>query len=262
MNNITSNFNQIIEQARDSGAPAEKRRGILREYLQIKFLAKLYSRPAAGKLSFIGGTSLRILHGIDRFSEDLDFDNLGLSRRDLSGLVAGVGREFSRENIDVEVSAKLKEGITYHSLRFPKLLFDLKITTNPREKLMIKIDYSSQWKGQTTETALLAKFGFIEQIVTNPLSQIMAQKLAAYVGRDRTQPRDMYDIVWLYSRGARPDREFMKANRMDNIVERARQKFGAEGAGETVVRRLRPFLFDEKEIRKVKLLGEVLKQLE
>lgn len=261
MNNIVSNFDQIIGQARGGGAPAEKRRGILREYLQVKFLAGLYSRPAARKLSFIGGTSLRILHGIDRFSEDLDFDNLGLFRQDLSELVADVGEEFSRENIDVEVSAKLKEGITYHSLRFSKLLFDLKITTNPREKLMVKIDYSNQWKGQKTETVLLSKYGFIEQIITNPLSQIMVQKLAAYVTRARTQPRDMYDIVWLFSRGARPDREFMRDNRMTNMIELAKEKFAREGAAETVARRLRPFLFDEREIRKVKLLGEVLEKL-
>lgn len=261
MNNIVTNFNQIIEQARESGAAAEKKRGILREYLQVKFLAELYRRPAARKLSFIGGTCLRILRGIDRFSEDLDFDNLGLSRPELGRLITGAAQEFLRENIEVEVSAKLKEGITYHSLRFPKLLFDLKITTNPREKLMIKIDYSHQWKGQKPETALMAKYGFIEQVITNPLNQIMVQKLAAYVTRARTQPRDMYDIVWLFSRGARPDREFMKANRMTDIVNQAREKFGAEGAGEAVARRLRPFLFDEMEIRKVKLLGEVLKEL-
>lgn len=261
MNNIVSNFGQIIGQARESGAPAEKRRGILREYLQVKFLAGLYSRPAARKLSFIGGTCLRILHGIGRFSEDLDFDNLGLSRQDLSRMIVDVGEEFSRENIDVEVSAKLKEGITYHSLRFPNLLFDLKITTNPREKLMIKIDYSTQWKGQKMETALMAKYGFTEQIVTNPLSQIMVQKLAAYVTRARTQPRDMYDLVWLYSRGTRPDREFMRANRMTDVVERAKEKFSREGAAEATVRRLRPFLFNETEIRKVRLLEDVLKKL-
>ena len=262
MNNIASNFNQILEQAREGGAPAERRRGILREYLQVKFLAGLYSLGAAGKLSFIGGTSLRLLHGIDRFSEDLDFDNLGLSRPDLSNLIVDVSERFRRENIAVEVSAKLKEGISYHNLRFPKLLFDLKITTNPKEKLMIKIDYSNQWKGQKTETVLLSKYGFIEQIITNPLSQIMVQKLAAYVNRRQTQPRDMYDLVWLYSRGARPDREFMKANRMTDLVARAQAKFAKEGAGEAVIRRLRPFLFDDGEIRKIKLLGDTLKRLE
>ena len=127
---------------------------------------------------------------------------------------------------------------------------------------MIKIDYSNQWKGQKTETVLLSKYGFIEQIITNPLSQIMVQKLAAYVNRRQTQPRDMYDLVWLYSRGARPDREFMKANRMTDLVARAQAKFAKEGAGEAVIRRLRPFLFDEGEIRKIKLLGDTLKRLE
>ena len=121
MNNIAGNFNQILEQAKE------------------------------------GGTSLRILHGIDRFSENLDFDNLGLTRRELAELVRQTAGDFERENIEVEVSAKLKEGITYHSLRFPKLLFDLKITTNPKEKLMIKVDYSNQWRGQKTEAAPLSK---------------------------------------------------------------------------------------------------------
>lgn len=261
MNNIASNFNQIIEQAKAVGIPAEKKRGILREYLQIKFLTGLYSRPAAKKLSFIGGTSLRLLRGINRFSEDLDFDNLGLKQKELSELIAGVAREFKRENIEVEVSAKLQEGITYHELRFPKLLFDLKISTNPREKLMIKIDYSNQWKGQKPETVLLSKYGFIEQIVTNPLSQIMVQKLAAYVNRKRTQPRDIYDVVWLFARGIQPDKEFMKVNRMPSLIEKAQEKFNAEGVNLAMEQRLRPFLFNESETAKLRLFPEVLKKL-
>jgi predicted nucleotidyltransferase component of viral defense system len=262
MNNIVTNFDQILEQAAAGGVPPQKRRGILREYLQIKFLTGLYRRSEARKLSFVGGTALRILHGIGRFSQDLDFDNLGLARTDLSKLIANISEEFRRENIAVEVSAKLKPGIAYHSLRFPKLMFDLKISTNPKEKLMIKIDYSNQWKGQKTETMLVSKYGLIEQIITNPLPQIMVQKLAAYVNRKRTQPRDMFDLVWLFSQGTHPDREFMRINRMADLIKQAQEKFAAEGAGEAVIRRLRPFLFDEKEIRKVKLLGEVLKQLE
>lgn len=261
MNNIISNFDQIIEQARNDGMPEGKRRGILREYLQTKLLVHLYAKPRAKTLSFIGGTCLRIFHGINRFSEDLDFDNLGLPKSDLSRLLAEVTDEFNRENIEVELTAKLQEGMAYHQLRFPRLLFDLKMTTDPREKLMIKIDYSTQWRGQKPETALLSRYGLIERIITNPLSQIMVQKLAAYVTRPRTQPRDMFDIVWLWSRGVQPDKKFMKVNRVEDVVNRARKKFEAEGAGEIILRRLRPFLFDEKEIRKVKLLGEVLEKL-
>lgn len=261
MNNITSNFDQIIEQARGNGVPAEKKRGILREYLQIKFLTGLYARPLAKKLSFIGGTSLRLLHNINRFSEDLDFDNLGLEQGELSKLIAEVTQEFMRENIEVEVSAKLQEGITYHSLRFPKLLFDLKITTNPREKLMIKIDYSNQWMKQKPETFLLSKYGFIEQIITNPLSQIMVQKLAAYVNRRRTQPRDIYDVIWLFAQGVRPDKEFMKVNRVPDLIKKAQRKFAAEEVTPAMARRLKPFLFNESETNKLRLFAEVLKKL-
>lgn len=261
MNNIIANFEPILDQAEATGASRDKRRGVLREYLQTKFLAQLYAQSSAKHLSFIGGTSLRLLHGIDRFSEDLDFDNLGLSRDYLTRLLTNVTIAFQRENINVELTAKLREGITYHNLRFPRLLFDLQITTNPKEKLMIKIDYSTQWRGQTPTTVLLSKYGFIEQIITNPLSQIMVQKLAAYVTRARTQPRDMYDLVWLHSRGVRPDRKFMQANQVTNLVERAQAKFANEGANETIIRRLRPFLFNEREIRKIKLLGKVLDTL-
>jgi len=253
MNNIIANFGQILDQAEAAGIPRDKRRGILREYLQTKFLARLYAQPKAKHLSFIGDTALRILHGIDRFSENLDFDNLGLGRNDLTRLLAAITDEFKRENIDVELTA--------HNLRFPRLLFDLKITTNPKEKLMIKVDYSTNWQEQTTTTVLLSKYGLIEQIVTNPLSQIMVQKLAAYVNRAITQPRDMYDIIWLHSRGVRPDQAFMQANRVIDLIEQAQAKFATEGAGEAIIRRLRPFLFDEGEIRKIQLLGKVLDTL-
>jgi predicted nucleotidyltransferase component of viral defense system len=63
------------------GIPADKKRALIREYLQSKILYCLYEQKEANRLSFIGGTSLRILRGLDRFSEDLDFDNLGLSFR-------------------------------------------------------------------------------------------------------------------------------------------------------------------------------------
>ena len=47
---------------------------ILKEYLQLLILDYLSSTHHIRKLSFIGGTSLRLVKGIDRFSEDLDFE--------------------------------------------------------------------------------------------------------------------------------------------------------------------------------------------
>ena len=55
------------------------KRNMLREYLQFKILEIIFNSRLAPKLSFIGGTALRIVHENTRFSEDLDFDNFNHS---------------------------------------------------------------------------------------------------------------------------------------------------------------------------------------
>src|SRR5690554_5495458 len=47
---------------------------MLKEYIQLLILDFLSTTPFIKKIAFIGGTNLRLLKGIDRFSEDLDFD--------------------------------------------------------------------------------------------------------------------------------------------------------------------------------------------
>ena len=55
------------------------KRSLLREYLQYKILEIIFASEYATKLVFIGGTALRIVHDNSRFSEDVDFDNFGLT---------------------------------------------------------------------------------------------------------------------------------------------------------------------------------------
>ena len=54
-------------------------RAILREYLQYKILQAVFESKQASRLSFLGGTALRIIHRNTRFSEDNGLDNFGLS---------------------------------------------------------------------------------------------------------------------------------------------------------------------------------------
>ena len=54
-------------------------RYMLKEYLQLQILDHLATTSYISKVSFIGGTNLRLIQGIDRFSEDLDFDCKDLS---------------------------------------------------------------------------------------------------------------------------------------------------------------------------------------
>lgn len=261
MNNLTANFNQVLEFARQYGLPAEKKRGIVREYLQSLFLSRLYRQAAAKKLVFIGGTSLRLLRNLPRFSEDLDFDNLGLTDKQATELAGTAAAAIRLENINLELRTNLKPGKTYFELRFSGLLYDLKITTNPKEKLMIKVDYSRFWGGQQPETMLLNRYGFLEPVPTLPINQIIVQKMAAYVSRKQTQPRDIYDVVWLFSQGAKIDGRFLAKNKMTGLVKKALAKWQKEGTNQAMENRLRPFLFDEIETRKLELFGQVIKSL-
>jgi len=68
---------QIKEQYPEQLHGYEK--GILREYLQYKILQAIFESKQASKPSFLGGTALRIMYGNNRFSEDIDLDNFGLS---------------------------------------------------------------------------------------------------------------------------------------------------------------------------------------
>lgn len=260
MSSLKHLWPQVITMAKNSGLP-ERPRAILREYLQVKALNFIYSQVVANQLSFIGGTSLRLLFNLPRFSEDLDFDNLGLTDKQMIVLMNHVVTEFQQENIPLDFYQKITEGKTYFELRFPEVLKELNITTNPREKLMIKIDYSRIWKRQTTEIILLNRFGVIQNLLTNTLNQILVQKLSAYTGRKLTQPRDMYDIVWLYGQGARIDHSFIKANKQQDLFKKAKKRWAKEGVTTVMKRRLTPFLFKANEVRKLALFGEVLKKL-
>ncbi len=47
---------------------------LLKEYIQLLILDYLSDTKWTRKITFIGGTNLRLVKGIDRFSEDIDFD--------------------------------------------------------------------------------------------------------------------------------------------------------------------------------------------
>lgn len=243
--------------AKTYGTP-DKPRAILREYLQAKTLNYLYGQPGSEKLSFMGGTSLRLLRNLPRFSEDLDFDNLGINDTEITSLVKNVVTKLNAENIKCDLKTTAKDYKHYYELKFTTLLQDLDITTNPREKLMIKVDYSRSWSGQNIEHILLNRYGVLAQIPTNTIDQLLVQKMSAYVGRSTTQPRDIYDIVWLFSQGARLDEKFMKHNNVTDLVTRATDRLAKVGITRTMKAKLEPFVFGDDELEKMNLFGDVL----
>jgi predicted nucleotidyltransferase component of viral defense system len=261
MNNLASNFDQIIEMAQKAQAPIDKKRGIIREFLQVRVIEILYGLSSSKHLSFVGGTSLRLLRGIDRFSEDLDFDNLGLTSEQIKELFDLVVDRLLRENIKVELKFKQKGKRVFADLKFPEVLYETKISSNLKEKLMVKLDSAEVWRGQKPEVVRLNQYGYMAKVLTNPIDQLLVQKLSAYLNRAQVQPRDMYDVVWLYAQGARVDQEFLAENKLGDLVSEARAKYRKVGVKVSMERKLQVFLFEEQSVNKLKMFGEILDEL-
>ena len=263
MNNLITNFDQIIKFAQDYQLPLSKKRGILREYLQVKILDILYRQKNSSQLIFVGGTCLRLTRNLDRFSEDLDFDLSEIGFKEADCLIRQVFNQLKKENIALDFYRNQTKKRIYWEFRFKNLLFELKIGDDPGEKLMIKFDLEKSWRKHQKQVVLLNRYGFLVNVVTIPLSQLLVQKLAAYLERAQTQPRDIYDIVWLISQGAKIDKQFAKDNRLSlDLVSRAVKKFHREEKKlKYFKRRLQPFLLNEKYLDKLSLFPQLLEKL-
>ena len=121
-------------------------RYMLKEYLQLMILDHIATTPYVTQLAFIGGTNLRLIQGIDRFSEDLDFDCKAMSKSDFMAMTDDIIRYLRLNNIDVEPRDTPNPKLTAfrRNLHFPQMLFDLGLSGHREERLLIKVEAQDQ----------------------------------------------------------------------------------------------------------------------
>lgn len=182
--------------------PAQLRpfkRNMLREYLQYKMLEAVFNSAHASKLSFIGGTALRIVLANTRFSEDLDFDNFSLLENEFEEIVETVSTSLQREGYRVEIKTVSKQAYRCY-LRIPELLFEAGLSPFKEEKILIQLDSEAQGVSYQAERVILNKFDVFTPILVAPLDVLLAQKIYAAFNRKRAKGRDFFDIVFLFSK--------------------------------------------------------------
>lgn len=182
---------------------ANNPRGMLGEYLQHELLDSLFKNQAAASLSFIGGTAIRILHQSPRFSEDLDFDNFGLSFGEFEALLKTACRDMEYKGFLIEY--RVVEHGAYHCyIRFPEILYKSGISADKGRKILIRIDTEAKEKLYEPQMFILNKFAVYRQIHTAPAPILLSQKMMTVVERKREKGRDLFDVSFL--RGlAEPD---------------------------------------------------------
>ncbi|MFC2081115.1 nucleotidyl transferase AbiEii/AbiGii toxin family protein [Bacteroidota bacterium] len=171
---------------------------MLKEYFHYRILDIIFSGEYASKLSFIGGTNLRILHHIKRFSEDLDFDCFQLSREEFFQLSDWVIARLREEGIKVEAEDKekdLKLAAFRRNITFPGLLFELGLTGHREKKLLIKIECEPHHYTYEPVKPIIQKFNVFTQIFVPSPNILLSMKTGAVL--ERGKGRDYYDFIFL-----------------------------------------------------------------
>jgi predicted nucleotidyltransferase component of viral defense system len=183
----------------------------LREILQEIALLGLWRSKFFEHAAFYGGTALRILHGIDRFSDDLDFSLLRPSSRfDLARYSAALQTEIRSFGFEVRVGTKEKEARSAIQSAFLKAdtLKQLVVIEAGREvvkelprgqilKIKIEVDPDPPPGFETETRFLLQPIPFA--VRTYVLPDLFAGKMHALLCRrwkSRVKGRDWYDLVW------------------------------------------------------------------
>jgi len=196
----------------------------LREILQEIVLLGLYRAGFFNHAVFYGGTALRILYGLDRFSEDLDFSlleadesfDLGVYEKSIVDTLKSFGFEVDiqlKNQNGVIKSAFLKGNTAQHLLNI-KAPDDVIAKYGQGRLVKIKFEVDTQPPlafGSEKKTQLLpAPF----MINTMTLPSLFAGKIHAILCRNwssRPKGRDWYDLVWYIANGYKVDLTHLSA---------------------------------------------------
>lgn len=236
---------------------------MLKEYFHYRMLDIIFSGEYASKMSFIGGTNLRILHQIKRFSEDLDFDCFNLSRKEFMNLTDMVLNSLGQEGIIVEADDKEKDMklVAFRrNIVFPGLLFDLGFTGHREKKLLIKIECEPHNYEYEPEKPIIQKFNVFTQIFAPSPSILLSMKTGAVL--ERGKGRDFYDFIFLSGK-TDPDFGYLEAKFGITNYAHLYNKI-LESCQETDFklksRDFEKLVFDKAESRKVLFFKEYIQQ--
>jgi predicted nucleotidyltransferase component of viral defense system len=190
---MTDTFNEMLSRHTDGNA--------LRETMQQVALAGLWRGGFFNKAAFYGGTCLRLFHGADRFSEDMDFSLLAPDATfALENYFDAILAEFKALGRGVTISKKEKTKTTNIESAFLKddtAVYSLHFREEKKVKIKIEVDINPPPGFATEQKLSLLPFSFMTRCYV--LSDLYAGKMHALLfrtWRERVKGRDWYDWEW------------------------------------------------------------------
>ncbi len=210
-------INQVITQwlKKYSCKTKDDFRNALQEIIQEITLEGLARAKFFEKGAFYGGTCLRILYQLDRFSEDLDFSLLEPDPHfKLEPYLKSVELHIQSYGFDISIQKKEKthqSAVLSAFLKGNTLEKVIRIGLNAQERQRIHVDENIKIKieidtdpppGFKTEMTEMHLPG-LYYVKSYALSDLFAGKMSALLAREwkgRVKGRDWYDLVWYVAR--------------------------------------------------------------
>ena len=204
----------------------EQRENAVKEILQEIALAGLSRGGFFEKAAFYGGTCLRVFHGLNRFSEDLDFALLDKnSDFKLDDYFPALNKEFQSYGIEMNVELKNKDenkevksaflkGNTLMLMMtfFPRSEEITKIVSNKKIKIKFEIDTDNPSGGTTEYRYQMLPAPYEVQIFDEPT--LFAGKIHAILCRNyknHVKGRDYYDYLFYIGKGSKLNLKYLES---------------------------------------------------
>lgn len=198
----------------------------LREILQEIILLGLYDSGFFKHAAFYGGTALRVLHQLPRFSEDLDFSLLETKvdfdiapfQQAIIETLHAYGFEVSidikhKNTSSAVASAFIKGNTLEHLLNIQApVAITQKIHKDQIVKIKLEVDTEPPLHFQTESIIRLTPRAYSINAFTLP--SLFAGKMHAILCRawgNRPKGRDWYDLVWYIAHGVELDLTHLQA---------------------------------------------------
>ncbi len=175
-------------------------RNVIREYLQARILESLQRSGAMTAIAFHGGTALRFLFRLPRFSEDLDF-TLEHSERgfDIRQALDKVRSRMTAEGYRVDLRVKVSKAVHSGLVKFPGLLHELGYSPHRDEALRVKLEVDTlPPRGARCESTLIRRHVTL-RLYHHDRASLLSGKLHAVLQRPWPKGRDLFDLFWYLS---------------------------------------------------------------
>ena len=177
---------------------------LLKNVLQDYVLRFIYEDKEYKNLVFTGGTALKKIYGLPRFSEDLDFDCQRMI--DAEVFSRNIEKYFSEKLEYKEMTTKVSGNKKSVFLKFP-VMKEIGLAKNNADKqvLFLRCDFAEQYQPNAVETVSLSVLDYVFFVRTYNLETLFTNKVEAFLkrmyfkGKDQEIPfkgRDIFDIAW------------------------------------------------------------------